>query len=186
MKQTSLAIIAFSALLPAITLQAEWHVDSAKVEEVLSKMTFEEKIAEINLGSGGSRCTKPNNRLGIPPTRGINGPRGPADHVEKPEDAVNVTYPVPLAMAATWDEPLMDRLGEEWGKAMIEIADVVGSGRNNLFGTGLNACMHPLAGRNSEYLGEDPLLAGKIGAGLSRGLQSMGCVASIKHYACND
>ena len=186
MKAKSVLITAFVlfGLLPRI--RAEWHVDSAKTEQILSKMTFEDKIAEINLGSGGLRCTKPNQRLGIPPTRGINGPRGPADHVMKPEDAVNVCYPVPLAMAATWDEVLMDRLGEEWGKAMIEIADVTGNGRNNLFGTGLNACMHPLAGRNSEYLGEDPLLAGKIGAALSRGLQEMGCIATIKHYACND
>ena len=186
MKTKTVLVTAFALFGLFPHLRAEWHVDSAKVEEVLSKMTFEDKIAEINLGSGGMRCTKPNKRLGIPPTRGINGPRGPADHVTKPEDAVNVCYPVPLAMAASWDEALMDRLGEEWGKAMIEIADVTGNGRNNLFGTGMNACMHPLAGRNSEYLGEDPLLAGKIGAALSRGLQRMGCVATIKHYACND
>lgn len=167
--------------------RANWEADPAKVEEVLSKMTFEDKIAEINLGSGGMRSTKPNQRLGIPPTRGINGPRGPADYVQNPP--LNVSYPVPLAMAATWDEGLMGTLGLAWGKAMIEVAQCAPRntpGRNNLFGTGLNACRHPLAGRNAEYLGEDPLLAGKIGAALSRGVQATGCVASIKHYAGND
>jgi beta-glucosidase-like glycosyl hydrolase len=159
------------------------EADPAKVEEVLSQMTFAEKIAEINLGAGGMRCTKPNERLGIPPTLGINGPRGPVEMTQPP---VNVCYPVALAMAATWNEALMDTLGRQWGKAMIEVSQHAKSGRNNLFGTGLNTCRHPLAGRNAEYFGEDPLLAGKMGAALSRGVQSTGCVATIKHYAGND
>ena len=144
-------------------------------QELVAQMTFEEKLEEINLGKAGMRASQPNKRLNIPPTRAINGPRGPGDKVP-----TNVNYPVALGMAATWDERLMEVVGEEWGKAMLETQ------RNHLFGPGVNLCRHPLAGRNAEYQGEDPFHAGKMVAAQTRGIQKTGNVATIKHFAGND
>lgn len=175
-------ILVASSVMAVLVAKAEplkeslyWQVDTAKVEQVLTKMTFEEKLEEINLGKMGMRASKPNARLGIPPTRAINGPRGPGDKVPN-----NVCYPVALALAASWDMDLMEQVGEEWARAMIETR------RNHIFGPGVNICRHPLAGRNAEYNGEDPFLAGKLVAAEIRGIQKHGCVATLKHYAGND
>ena len=147
-----------------------------RIDQALSQMTLEEKVGQINLGKPAMYLGQAVPRLGIPPTLAADGPRGP----NSGEGQTRVCYPVALAYAASWDPALVEQVGVAFGKQLIE------SGRNQLYAPGVNMIRHPLAGRNAEYLGEDPFLSGRIAAAECRGIQSTGCVATVKHLICND
>ena len=167
--------LALAPLLAAGTIHAADSLDK-KVEEVLAKMSLEEKVEQLNLGKPKMYLGLTNDRLGIPPTLAADGPRGP----NSGDGTTRVCYPAALAYAATWNTSLIEQMGVIFGKQLIE------SHRNQLYSPGVNMVKHPLAGRNAEYFGEDPYLAGRIAAAECRGIQSVGCVATVKHFICND
>jgi beta-glucosidase-like glycosyl hydrolase len=82
-------------------------------------------------------------------------------------------------MAASWDTSLMRRVGEAFGEELIHYK------ANQIYAPALNIIKHPLAGRNSEYFSEDPFLSGQIAAAEVTGIQNKGCIATVKHFACN-
>jgi len=84
------------------------------------------------------------------------------------------------ALAATWDTDFARKLGEALGK------DARARGVNFLLGPGVNIARSPVAGRNFEYLSEDPYLNATIVVPYIQGVQSQGVVATVKHYAVNN
>ena len=83
-------------------------------------------------------------------------------------------------LACTWDEALVEQIGA---------AGALEAKENNIgiwLTPGMNIHRSPLCGRNFEYYSEDPLIAGKMGAALVRGIQSQKIAASAKHFACNN
>ena len=90
-------------------------------------------------------------------------------------------FPTGTALAQTWNEELAKKMGAAVGDEMEEYGATV------WLAPGMNIHRNPLCGRNYEYYSEDPLLAGKIGAGIIRGVQTHpACVATIKHFFCNN
>ena len=89
-------------------------------------------------------------------------------------------YPCGTALASTWDVALIEELYTLVGKEMVV------KGTNVLLGPGMNIHRDPLCGRNFEYYSEDPLITGKTGAAMVRGIQSQGRSACPKHFACNN
>ena len=57
------------------------------------------------------------------------------------------------------------------------------SGFNVMLAGGVNLMREPGNGRNFEYGGEDPLLAGTMVGALVRGIQSNHIVSTVKHFA---
>ncbi|HVU31513.1 MAG TPA: beta-glucosidase [Sphingomicrobium sp.] len=92
----------------------------------------------------------------------------------------STALPSSLATAASFD-PEVARAGG----AMIG-AEARSTGHNTMLSGGVNLAREPRNGRNFEYTGEDPLLAGSMAGALIDGIQSNRIVSTIKHYALND
>jgi len=157
----------------------------ARVEDALSRMTLEEKIAVLHAQSKFSSAGVP--RLGIPEVWMSDGPHGIRADVlwdrwktaGQTNDSI-VGFPALTCLAATW-EPADAAL---YGKVVGEEARY--RKKDMLLGPGVNIYRHPLNGRNFEYFGEDPYLASVMVVPYIQGVQSNGVGACVKHYILND
>ena len=155
-----------------------------KYIEIIRKMTLEEKAS---LMSGKDFWqTQDIPRLGINSMFLADGPHGirkqaeAADHLGLNESLPATCFPTAATVANSWNVRLAEQIGEYLGK------EAVAQKVNVLLGPGINMKRNPLAGRNFEYFSEDPYLAGKLAAGMIRGIQSHGISACVKHYAVNN
>ena len=149
-------------------------MNDAKIEEILSQMTFEEKAAMLS--GAGSMQTAGVPRLGVEPKRFADGPHGIRTDKEK-----NCTmFPNLCCVGSSWDRELV----EEMGRGLA--ADCIEHGVDMLLGPGINIKRYMLCGRNFEYLSEDPVVSGELGAAYINGLQKCGVGASLKHFAVNN
>lgn len=118
-------------------------------------------------------------RLGIPDLRESDASLGVANQVEQRKGDVATALPSSLATAATFDPEIAFAGGEMiGGEARAKTFNVLLAG-------GVNLTRDPWGGRNFEYLGEDPLLAGVMAGEHIRGVQTNPIVSTIKHYAFN-
>lgn len=153
------------------------------VTSLLGDLTLEEK-ASLCLGSDFWH-TAPVPRLGIPAIMVADGPHGMRRLPEGDRSGISgslpaTCFPTASALGSSWDPELADRVG----RAVGEEARAQGVGV--VLGPGVNIKRSPLCGRNFEYLSEDPLLSGELGAALVDGVQSQGVGACVKHYAANN
>ena len=155
------------------------------IEEIISRMTLEDKIA---LCSGGSFWeTKKYEKYGIPSLFMCDGPHGlrkqerenGADMLGVNESRPATCFPAEVTTASSWDENLLTEIGHAIGE---EAKD---QGVGLVLGPGANIKRNPLCGRNFEYFSEDPYLAGKLAAGFIRGAEAEGIGTSLKHFAAN-
>ena len=151
--------------------QKESDVES-RADALLSKMTLDEKITLI--GGINDFYTQAIPRVGIPSLRMSDGPLGVHDY------GPTTAYPAGIAMAASWDTGLAKRVGEAMGR------DARARGVNFILAPGMNIYRAPMNGRNFEYFGEDPFLAGRMAVSMIQGIQSQGVIATAKHYAANN
>ena len=92
----------------------------------------------------------------------------------------STALPSSLATAASFDPEVVRAGGKMIG------AEARATGHNTMLSGGINLAREPRNGRNFEYVGEDPLLAGTMAAALIEGIQSNHIISTIKHYAVND
>jgi beta-glucosidase len=133
---------------------------------------------EARMGSAGYIPGIP--RLGVPPQWETDAGVGVATQRESSDPYLERTsLPSGIATAATWNPELAFK-----GGAMIG-SEARDSGFNVQLAGGVNLAREPRNGRNFEYGGEDPLLAGVIVGAQIRGIQSNNIISTIKHWALN-
>ena len=164
----------------------------SRADGIVAKMTLAEKIALAHgLFPPMAKGKTPNElipsaghidgipRLGIPLIRESDASLGVANQVEQRKGDVATALPSSLATAATFDPSIARAGGVMIGsEARAKRFDVLLAG-------GVNLTRDPWNGRNFEYLGEDPLLAGELAGAHIAGVQSNGIVSTIKHFALN-
>ena len=185
-----IATIVLTVAAQTVFAQQPIYLDESKnieerIEDALSRMTLDEKIAVIHAQSKFSSAGI--KRLGFPDFWTDDGPHGVRPDVlwDEWEQAGQtndscVAFPALSCLAATWNPQMARLYGESLGEEALY--------RNKamILGPGVNIYRTPLNGRNFEYMGEDPWLASRMVVPYVQGLQSKGVAACVKHYALNN
>lgn len=176
------AVVANAAPLPYLNDSIDIEV---RVEDALARLTLEEKIAMIH---AQSKFTSPGvPRLGIPDLAVNDGPQGVREELlwDKWDVAGQTNdsctaYPALMSVAASWNRDIAALYGKSIGEEFRQ------RNKDVALSPGINIYRHPLCGRNFEYMGEDPYLAGILAAEAVKGIQSNGVAACVKHFALNN
>ena len=194
------------AVLPSLALSTwaqsnqtrhPWSNASLSPDErasmVVKQMTLDEKISLLHgtgmvglspmsplaiHSNGGAGFVVGIPRLGIPPIQMSDAAYGVRSSGEN--GRYSTALPANVAAAASWDVNAAHEYGTLIGR------ELRAQGYNMSLGGGVNLTREPRNGRTFEYLGEDPVLAGKLVASVMRGEQEQHVLGDIKHYALND
>jgi beta-glucosidase len=162
---------------------------AARVEALLLQMTEDEKLSMLHGAMPAFIPDRPADvivsagyvpgiaRLGVPALRESDASLGVAAAGRKDDDAV--ALPSGLLLASTFDPDIAFAGGAMIGKEARQ------KGFNVLLAGGVDLVREPRNGRNFEYLGEDPLLAGRLAGASVLGVQSNAVIATVKHYVLN-
>ena len=191
MKKLTISLLALACCVSThVQAQLPVYLDVNKpleqrIDDALSRMTLDEKIAVIH---AQSKFSSPGvKRLGFPDLWTDDGPHGVRPDVlwDEWEQAGQtndscVAFPALTCLAATWNPELSRLYGESLGEEALY------RNKSVMLGPGVNIFRTPLNGRNFEYMGEDPFLASRMVVPYVQGLQSKGVAACVKHYALNN
>ncbi len=164
--------------------QAKALVKRLTLEEKVSLMggnwSLQKMMAEALKGENGSHYNMEPypaggiEREGLPPMLFVDGPRGVVCGVGQ-----TTCFPVSMCRGASFDDDLEERVGEAIGEETLAF------GGNTFAGVCINLPYHPGWGRSQETYGEESFHIGRMGAALTRGVQSRGVLACVKHFAFN-
>ncbi len=184
---------------PPLPPYKNWNLPvEERVEDLLSRMTLEEKI---NMVSGAKKGEAPTNteavqnsnnpnaivvasdffsktqrnfRLGIPELTMTDGPLGPNGK------GASTNYSSAINMAATFDDSLILKVGESIGEETRVL------GYNMILAPCINIARSPHNGRTFEAFGEDPFLMSRMAVAFVKGVQSKRVATCTKHYVANN
>ena len=147
------------------------------MKELLAALSLEQKVRLLTGADFWSLHPEP--AIGLRRIVMSDGPAGVrGERWDERDPSANV--PSPTALAATWDEARVERLGR------LLAFECRRKGVDVLLAPTVNLHRSPFGGRHFECFSEDPLLTARIGAAYVRGLQSEGVAATVKHFVAND
>ncbi len=196
----------FPPLLAMAALAAGCSPSGDRVEQLLSRMTLEEKIGQLNLLPGDDATTgiidksplaerarqgelgMVLNVMGVDKIRELQRVAVEESRMGIPlifgQDVIHgyeTVFPIPLAQACSWDLPLVERA------ASIAASEATASGISWVYSPMVDVACDPRWGRMAEGGGEDPWYSGQVGAAMVRGYQGRwterNVMACVKHYA---
>jgi beta-glucosidase len=196
-----MAVVAASAAASIAVAQSAdrpWMNPSLSPEEradlVLKQMTLDEKLALLHgngmahadqwqmplthLSNGGAGYVEGVPRLGIPGLVISDAGYGVRD--SGANGRYSTAMPSSLGASSSWDTESACAFGTVIGQ------ELRAQGFNMTLGGGVDLAREPRNGRNFEYAGEDPLLAGTVVGNLMKCEQAQHVVGDIKHYVMND
>lgn len=148
------------------------------IDTLLSQMTLQEKVAL--LAGADMWHTVPIERLDIPSLKMTDGPNGARGSGRSANGLTSACFPVGIALAATWNTELVERVGSALAQ------EALSKGARVLLAPTVNIHRSPLNGRNFECFSEDPYLSARMAVAYITGVQSQGVGATVKHFVCND
>lgn len=178
-------------------LLSDTRADKLSVDELLSKLTVDEKVAllagksqtshyDSTLHSGVNSWigkdfwhTTPLPHHGIPSIRLSDGPNG-VRGTRFFDSVASSCLPCGTALGATFNTDLLAEIGQLQGQ------EAKAKGVVCVLGPTLNIQRGPLGGRGFESFSEDPLLSGILSGYYARGVQKENIATTLKHFACND
>jgi beta-glucosidase len=152
-------------------------VSDADLARRLSALSLEQKVRLLTGADFWSLHAEP--AVGLRRLVVSDGPAGVRGETWD-ERSTSASLPSPTALAATWDEALVERLG---GLLAYESRR---KGAHVLLAPTVNLHRTPYGGRHFECFSEDPLLTARIGTAYVRGVQAGGVGATVKHFVAND
>jgi beta-glucosidase len=162
---------------PAASLRGVGGTGALLLDALTAKLDLETKVRLLSGASVWTTQAVPG--IGLRSMTVSDGPVGVRGGTDSELDP-SAAFPSGSAMAASWDEDLLHRIGTALaGEAVRKGVDVV-------LGPTINLHRSPLAGRHFECFSEDPLLSGRLATAYVRGLQEQGIGACPKHYVAND
>jgi beta-glucosidase len=147
------------------------------LRERLARLSLERKVQLLTGADFWALYDEP--AIGLRRLVMSDGPAGVrGERWDEREPSANV--PSPTALAATWDEERVERLGD------LLAAECRRKGVDVLLAPTVNLHRTPYGGRHFECFSEDPLLTARIGIAYVNGLQRAGVGATVKHFVAND
>ena len=188
MKRLILAIVALAVATVSFAAKKSdmmsWEEATLKADEVLKTLTLEEKL---DMTHGHNKFFLPGAPAkGLPHVFMVDASAGVRinhslpvpEEVRHPEKTTQ--FPANISLASTFNPELAMAYGEAVGY------ETRMAGAGVLLGPGMNIYRSSQCGRNFEYLGEDPYLAGQMVANYVVGMQGTGTMACLKHFLCNN
>jgi beta-glucosidase len=154
-------------LLKRMTLKEKVWMLNGNWDMISNQLKYKNGYNPVPIATNGVK------RLGVPPIKFSDGPRGAV--VGK-----STCFPVSMARGASFDRDLERHIGEVIAK------EIRVQGGNFFGGVCVNLLRHPAWGRAQETYGEDPYHVGELGASLTAGIQAHNVMACVKHYAFNN
>jgi beta-glucosidase len=151
--------------------------DDAALAHRVSTLSLEQKVRLLTGADFWALHAEP--AVGLRRLVTSDGPAGVRGELWD-ERSTSANVPSPTALAATWDERRIERLGG------LLAAEARRKGVDVLLAPTVNLHRTPYGGRHFECFSEDPLLTARIGVAYVRGVQGGGVAATVKHFVAND